>query len=120
MNTFVFQPGMTWRKIGFALYSNSLAYRDVLENNPVWSVTETPPPGTALRGSSSARMAGGATQQPSIYSIPSTTNYEDYYPFADSTEYFAALAKYSPSSLRKIDRINGLTSDNVAALSGIQ
>lgn len=119
MGTFVFQPGMTWRKAGFALYSNSLSYREVLEQNPAWSVTQLPPPGTVLKGSSST-SARGASQQPSVYSLQSVNNSNDYYPFQSEKDYYKALSLYSSSSLKSVERVNGLTSDSRAAITGIQ
>lgn len=112
MNTFVFQPGMTWRKLGFALYSNSLEYRRVLDDNPSWSVTELPPPGTVLRGSINADSAPGASQMPSVFTDSAVNSSADYFPYETPKEYYSALLRYTPSNLRKVDRINGLASDS--------
>ena len=120
MNTFVFQPGMTWRKLGFALHSNSLEYRKVLENNPIWDISKLPPPGTVLRGSLNGSPSAGASQQPSVYTQSGLDPSLDYFPFESQTEYYGSLVRYSPSSLRKVERINGLTSDSFSALTGIQ
>lgn len=120
MKTFVFQPGMTWRKIGYALYSNSLSYREVLEQNPVWDVTQIPPPGTVLRGSQGGSFLSGASQQPSIYSLQGASQSNNFSPFDSSKEYYEALAQYSSSALRKIQFINGLTSDSKPARTGVQ
>lgn len=118
MGTFVFQPGMTWRKVGYALYSNSLSYREVLEANPAWNVTQVPPPGTVLRGSTGSNASYGASQLPSIYSVQNSAGLGDYSPFSSSEEYHKSLSRYSPSSLRNMERVNGLSSDSRAVLSG--
>lgn len=120
MNTFVFQPGMTWRKLGFALHSNSLEYRKVLENNPIWDISKLPPPGTVLRGSLNGSPSAGASQQPSVYTQLGSDSFLEFFPFDSQIEYYAALVRYSPSSLRKVERINGLTSDSSPALTGRQ
>ena len=41
-------PGDTWRKLGYYYYTDSLDYRGVIEQNPQWSVTEEPPVGTVM------------------------------------------------------------------------
>lgn len=111
MNTFVFQPGMTWRKLGFAFYSDSLSYRRVLDQNPAWNVMELPPPGTVLRGSMSSSSFGGASQQPSVFSQGTGANSLNFFPFNNSLDYYTALSRYSPSSLKSVERVNGYTSD---------
>ena len=119
MNTFVFQPGMTWRKLGFALYSDSLAYRRVLEENPAYGVTRNPAPGTVLRKSSPTVPVAGASQQPSIYSQPSGQATPSYFPFDSQNEYYSSLFRYSSLSLREVDRNNGWTNDSYPVVSGV-
>lgn len=118
MNTFVFQPGMTWRKLGFAMYSDSLAYREVLDNNPAWDVTQVPSPGTVLYGSTSQSSAGGASQQPSVFSQPEGQASIDYYPYSSQNAYYTALCRYTPPVLKKVERLNGWTSDSYLAITG--
>jgi hypothetical protein len=120
MNTLVFQPGMTWRKLAYALSSTSLAYRQILDENPIWNVMESPPPGVVLRVPSLSDNSGGASQQPSVYSQPSGQASPNYYPFTSEDEYFISLFKYSSSALRRVERINGPTNDSTSAFTGRQ
>jgi len=41
--SFPFQQQHTWRKLGYLYFTDSLDYRQVLEENPQWKVTELPP-----------------------------------------------------------------------------
>ena len=120
MNTFVFQPGMTWRKLGFALYSDSLAYREVLNQNPAWDVTQLPAPGTVLRKSSSSVSGAGASQQPSVFSQALGQASLSYFPFTSQKEYYASLFKYSSLCLKEVDRNNGWANDSYSLVTGIQ
>jgi hypothetical protein len=111
---------MTWRKLGFAIYSDSLAYREVLNQNPAWDVTELPAPGTVLRKSPSSASGAGASQQPSIFSQVAGQASLSYYPFTSQNEYYASLFKYTSLSLKEVDRNNGWTSDSYPVVTGIQ
>jgi hypothetical protein len=117
MNTFVFQPGMTWGKLGYTFYSNSLEYRKVLEHNPKWSVTELPPLGSVLV-SGSAKPVVGLSQQPSIIGRPSGQTTLDYYPFSDEESYYLSLAQYNPSCLTEVERLNGWSMNSEAVVRG--
>jgi hypothetical protein len=120
MNLFTFQPGMTWRKLGFAFSSDSLAYRKVLDQNPIWNVMELPPPGTVLKGSLQASPSAGATQQPSVFSQGTGPTSLEFYPFDNSLDFYTALSRYSPNSLQNVERVNGYTSDDNIVFVGFQ
>jgi len=62
--SFPFQQQFTWRKLGFLYFTNSLSYREVLEENPQWKVTELPPVGAQIRLSNVSPQStpGGITQ----------------------------------------------------------
>lgn len=116
MNTFVFQPGLTWRKAGYAFLSNSLAYRDVIEANPAWDITSSPPPGSVLF-QPEPRYAGG-TMETGL--MGSTENPESYYPFNSAEEYSKSFYRYNMQSLLDVERHNGWSLTSTPILTGIQ
>lgn len=107
MATLSFQADSTWRKLGFALYSDSLAYRKILEDNPQWSVMQSPPVGASLRSLSGAASSIGLSQQSPIVSAGAEGSSLAYYPFESKEDYLKSLVKYNPSSLRDVERLNG-------------
>jgi len=109
---------MTWRKLGYGFYSNSLAYRQVLDNNPRWSVVELPPPGTVLVGGTT-NSGAGASQQSPIFGRSSGQEVLDFYPFSSEGEYFSSLSLYSRSSLREVSRLNGWSMDSSEVVTGL-
>lgn len=111
MNTFVFQPSLTWRKAGFAFLSDSLGYREVLSENPSWDITKQPAPGSVLFKPKS-RNSSGLTQPASTVGV-SVAGYNEldvFFPFDGETSYAAALEKYTLTSLLETDRLNGWSS----------
>jgi hypothetical protein len=124
MANVVFQSGSTWRKLGYALYTDSLAYREVLNQNPQWSVIENPPIGTVLRnnGNTPGSSGGyaGLSQQSPITPRPSGATTLDYFPFDNQAEYLSAALKYSPSALRDVERLNGWSANSVISDTGVQ
>lgn len=123
MNTFVFQPGLTWRKAGFALFSDSLAYREILEANPVWDITQSPPPGSLVNSpASSSVSASGTVAMRSMASATYSSSLppENYYPFETSGDYFNSLNKYNFGSLKSVDRNNGWVATSTAVIAGNQ
>ena len=121
MANLVFQSGSTWRRLGFALYSNSLSYREVLENNPAWSVVKNPPLGTILNpGSvSGPAMTVGLTQQsPAL--APVATSAEDFFPFTSQESYAESLSRYTKLSLEDVERNNGWSAASVHSDTGNQ
>jgi hypothetical protein len=120
MATLSFQPGATWRKLGFAVYSDSLAYREVLKDNPQWDVLSHPPLGTVLRGKRAQSNAGaGLSQQPSVISPISGSSSLLYYPFDNLAGYLESLRKYSPSALKSVERVNGWSSNDIISDTGL-
>jgi hypothetical protein len=116
MNTFVFQPGLTWRKAGYAMMSNSLAYRDVIEANPIWDITSSPPPGSVLYRPESQYK--GQTMETGL--MGSTQNPESYYPFDSAEEYSKSFYRYNMQSLLDVERYNGWSLTSTPVLSGLQ
>ena len=119
MKTFPFPPGMDWGKLGFTLYSNSLSYREVLNQNPQWTVTELPPIGAVLEVTGTqqtARLQG----TPLAFGLPSESELTAIYPFTSVNDYESSLSKYSAKALRSIEEVNGLTMTSTPAVTGIQ
>lgn len=119
MKTIPWQPGFTWRKLGFLSYSNSLSYRDVLENNPDWDVVTEPPIGAVIRYD--APVPNSGLLGTNITFTPTSSEVDqNFYPFDTMDNYILSLARYSPSTLLAVDRFNGWSSDCEQALTGNQ
>lgn len=116
MNTFVFQPGLTWRKAGYAFFSDSLAYREVLNSNPVWDITSQPAPGSSLY-KPDGRSSRGSMETGLMYS---SANPETYYPYDSAEEYNKAFYRYNMQSLLDVERYNGWSLTSTPILTGIQ
>jgi len=118
-----FQPQFTWRKLGYLYYTNSLDYREVLEQNPQWKVTELPPIGAQLRISSSANTSGtpgGLTQGSFIFGLPSGQNSADIFPYETRESYTTALNRYTLQGVVDRESLNGITFDSIQAITGQQ
>lgn len=112
MNTFVFQPGATWRKVAFTLLSDSCAYREVMDANPAWDITKIPAPGSVLNRPNSSGSPSATLTQTDITTntnISGIQQNSDFFPFDSENEYLASLARYSSSSLLSPNRYNGFT-----------
>jgi hypothetical protein len=118
MASLSFQSGSTWRKLGFALHSNSLAYRDVLEDNPQWNVMSNPPVGTALRTRSSTQVSAGASSMSPLIVTSSVGDSLTYFPFDNRSDYVASVAKYTTSALNDVERLNGWSENSSTVDSG--
>jgi hypothetical protein len=105
---------MTWRKLGYAFFSDSSRYREVLKQNPGWNVMENPPIGTTLNKplETSNTTSGGLSSQPSVFSFDSENGPQNYYPFPSKQEYFDSVVRYSSASLYVIHKVNGLSIDS--------
>lgn len=114
MNTFIFQPGYTWRKAGFVSLSNSLAYREVINNNPGWDITSTPPPGSVLMQPGSSSV--GYTQT-SAMGTGSNADPLSYYPYDSWEDYIDSLTRYNPSTLLSVNRYNGWSATSEEVLT---
>jgi hypothetical protein len=123
MASLIFQPGSTWRKLGYALYSDSLAYREVLNQNPQWTVIESPPAGTTLRNNTNTvGTVGGVSslsQQSPIVPRPSGETTLNYYPFDTKESYFESLNKYTANALRQVERLNGWSANSIVSDTGV-
>ena len=119
MKTIAFQPGHTWRKLGFALYSDSLAYREVLEDNPQWEVLTHPPLGAAIKSRRSPGSSVGLSQQSLTITPIQNSSSDVYFPFESELDYLTATFKYSPSALRDVERNNGWSANSVVSDVGL-
>jgi hypothetical protein len=118
VSTFTFGPNFTWRKAGFLFLSNSLAYRDVLNANPEWDITSSPPPGSTLVKPNSSGVGGLNMAPITTQSFPSPSP-ETYYPFDSRDEYILAVIRYSPSALKSVEKCNGYSSTSSRVLSDL-
>jgi hypothetical protein len=118
-----FQQQDTWRKLGYLYFTNSLDYREVLEQNPQWKVTELPPLGAQLRISPSATTAGtpgGLTQGSFIFGLSTGEASANIFPYDTQEAYTVALNRYTLQGVIDREEINGITFDSVQAITGQQ
>jgi hypothetical protein len=112
-------PGDTWRKLGYLNYTNSLDYRAVIEQNPQWKVTEEPPVGTVLiLGVNDARLPASTNSSLFFVDTEDESVQEAIFPFAYPQQYEAQAAKYSLYSLINYNELNGYTADTSVAATG--
>jgi hypothetical protein len=118
-----FQQQFTWRKLGYLYFTDSLEYREVLAQNPQWTVTELPPLGAQLRISPSANTSGtpgGLSQGSFIFGLPSGEQALEIFPFDTQAEYTEALNRYTLQGVVERETINGITFDSTQAITGAQ
>jgi phage baseplate assembly protein gpV len=121
--SFPFQQQHTWRKLGFLYFTNSLDYRQVLEENPQWKVTELPPLGAQIRLSPSnnaTQTSGSLTQGDFIFTGSSQAQTDLIYPFDTQEEYDTALNRYTLQGVIDRQTLNGITFDSNQAITGVQ
>lgn len=119
MKTIPWQPGFTWRKLGYITQSSSLAYREVIEDNPGWDVVTEPAIGTVIRLSDTNQM-GQIDSLPVGPGGSSAQVAAEVFPFETYADYVSAIARYSTGALMNTDRTNGFSMDSAAAVTGIQ
>lgn len=115
-----FQQQFTWRKLGYLYFEDSLSYREVLEQNPQWTVTELPPIGAQLLISGQAGTAGTLSQGNFIVGTVNTSEYDDIFPYETEASYTAALDRYTLQGVVKRTSLNGVTLDSTQAFTGSQ
>ena len=120
-----FQPQFTFRKLGYLYFTDSLAYREVLEQNPQWKVTELPPLGAQLRISSaikngSAGTPGGLTQGSFVFGLPTGQDTASIFPYDTEESYVNALNRYTLQGVIDRQTLNGVTFDSTQAITGQQ
>jgi phage baseplate assembly protein gpV len=119
--SFPFQQESTWRKLGYIYYTDSLAYRAVLEQNPQWKVTELPPIGAQIRVDSSGKsggVVGGLSQGSFIFGLPSGEQKDLIFPFETDKDYTQALNRYTVQGVVDRNTLNGITLDDPLAIRG--
>jgi hypothetical protein len=115
-----FQPQFTWRKLGYLYFTDSLSYREVLEQNPQWKVTELPPVGAQLRITGTNGTSGGLSQGSFIFGLPSGEQADAIYPYDTEEEYVKALDRYTVQGVVQREALNGVTMDSEKAITGSQ
>lgn len=121
MITVVFQPQFNWRRLGYLFYTDSMKYRDVLNSNPQWNVTELPPLGAQLGIETDVSATNGGLLQTSfIFGLTAGNEEDEIYPYNTKTEYADAVGRYTMYSVLFQDSLNGYSSDSTAAVTGKQ
>jgi hypothetical protein len=121
MITVVFQPQFNWRRLGYLFYTDSMKYRDVLNSNPQWNVTELPPLGAQLGIETGVNATNGGLLQTSfIFGLTAGNEEDEIYPYNTKTEYADAAERYTMYSVLFQDSLNGYSSDSIAAVTGKQ
>jgi hypothetical protein len=115
-----FQQQFTWRKLGYLYFEDSLSYREVLEQNPQWTVTELPPVGAQLLISGQNGAAGTLSQGNFIFGAVNAATYDDIFPYETEVSYTDALDRYTLQGVVERDTINGITLDSAQAVTGSQ
>jgi hypothetical protein len=118
--TLPFQQQFTWRKLGYLFFEDSLSYREVLEQNPQWTVTELPPVGSQLRVTGNGGRAGSLTQGNFIFGLAVESEEDRIYPYDSDVEYTAALDRYTLQGVVDREPLNGITFDSIQAITGQQ
>jgi hypothetical protein len=115
-----FQQQFTYRKLGYLYFQDSLSYREVLEQNPQWNVTELPPVGAQLQISSQNGAAGGLSQGNFIFGLSSASTYDQIFPYETEISYTEALNRYTLQGVVERDKLNGVTLDSTQSITGEQ
>ena len=123
MISFAFQQQLTWRKLGYLFFTDSLSYREVLKQNPEWNVTELPPVGAQLVVDGSA--AGGANGGlAGTYLTPAQQSGQDptdvIFPYDTVASYDEAVNRYNVYGVLYRESLNGYTVDSESAVTGRQ
>jgi hypothetical protein len=112
-------PGDTWRKLGYFYYTNSLDFRSVIEQNPQWSVMEEPPEGAVLSLDVTASRLRASTNNAGFFvNTENAGILEKIFPFVSLAAYEAQAEKYNLYGLINYNEVNGYTQDTVEALTG--
>jgi hypothetical protein len=115
-----FQQQFTWRKLGYLYFEDSLSYREVLEQNPQWTVSKLPPLGAQLLISGQNGTAGGLSQGNFVFGLPSASTYDEIFPYDSASSYTEALNRYTLQGVVDRDSLNGITLDSTQAITGQQ
>lgn len=123
MTSFAFQQQLNWRKLGYLFFTNSLSYREVLEQNPQWNVTELPPVGAqmVLNGSEAGGSIGGIAGTSLMPSQQGgESNDTDFFPFNNPAAYAEAVNRYNLYGVIFRESLNGYCADSLSAVTGRQ
>lgn len=115
-----FQQQFTWRKLGYLFFEDSLSYREVLEQNPQWSVNKLPPVGAQLRITGTGGRAGSLTQGNFIFGLSVESEADLIYPYDTRAEYDIALNRYTLQGVVQREVLNGYSIDSDQAITGQQ
>jgi len=116
--TVTWGPGDTWRKVGYLTYQNSLDYKYVLQQNPQWNMTATPPVGTVIKLDTNGSQAGTLNSVDPFWEQTAYNEDRIYFPFDTPQEYEAQVVKYTFYALSNNQELNGYTADSKVAVQG--
>ena len=121
MITVAFQPQFTWRSLGYLFYTDSMKYREVLDNNPQWNVTELPPLGAQLSIQSELSATSGGLQQSTfVFGLTAGDESDTIFPYDTTQGYQVALDRYTLYSVFFQESLNGYSADSDSAITGKQ
>jgi hypothetical protein len=116
-----FEQSYTWRKLGFIYFTDSLSYREVLDQNPQWVVTELPPVGAQLRITSSSSQSSNTLSQGGFVLDGTNNPVQNFiYPYLTVEDYVLATLRYPKEALVNVSQINGYSFNDTAAIEGVQ
>jgi hypothetical protein len=116
-----FEQSYTWRKLGYIYFTNSLEYREVLDQNPQWVVTELPPVGAQLRITTNASQASNTLSQGSFVFNGTNNPVQNFiYPYTTTEDYVLSTIRYPKAALDNVNQINGYNFNDFAAIDGVQ
>lgn len=120
--SFPFQSQHTWAKLGYLYFTDSLSYREVLDQNPQWTVTQLPPLGAQIKldNTNSVETVGGTVQGSTIYGYEIATDPDEIFPFETQSSYTDALNRYTLQGVVNRESINGINFDSAQAITGLQ
>ena len=115
-----FQQQFTYRKLGYLFYQDSLAYREVLAQNPQWTVTKLPPIGAQIEVEGVGTTVGGLSQGNFVFGLPAGSQADKIFPFDTEVAYTEALDRYTLQGVIERETLNGITFDSTQAITGLQ
>lgn len=120
MSTTPFQPQYTWRKLGYLAYTDSLAYREILDQNPQWDVVTLPPIGAQIVVNVKNTRSASLLQSAFVFGGPSGDVSDQIFPYNSQLDYFQSLNRYTVQGVTNRDSINGYSFDSYSARTGLQ
>ena len=93
------KTGDTWHKLAFKYLGDETRYREILEQNPGYSVIKSPLPGQEVSIPSRINLEVQVSDRADAY----------YFPWVNLVDYYKRLEDYTGLSLFLYKDLNGLT-----------